>query len=113
MKNEKHNFNCESCPVKELLDKIWEPETKCVYYQEWFDGTDEEYETQHICGCCECTEMCDIPGHRNSGKYTSKKYCILDTLREYADKQHSEDNKASDEWPLPTYTGKYEDLFVY
>ena len=107
MKNEKHDFNCESCPVKELLDKIWKPKTKCVHCCGWDGGTDKEYETQHICGCYKWVERCDIPGYRNSSNYTSKNYCILDVIREYANKQYSKDNETSDEWPFPTC----EDLF--
>ena len=110
MKNEKCNFSCTNCPVKAILDKIWEPKTKRLYYREWFGGTDEEYETQHICGYYKWEEHCDIPGHRESGRYSSKKYCILDHIQDFANDQRYEDSEFVDEWPLPTYHGTYEDL---
>ncbi len=103
-------FSCESCPVKKLLDTIWEPKTKWLYYNKMFGGTDEEYETQHICGYYKWKERCDIPGHRDSSEYTRKKYCILDFIQDYANKHCCEDNETFEKWSLPVYNGKYEDL---
>lgn len=110
MKNEKHDFNCESCPVREILDKIWEPKTTWFDYREWFGGIDEEYATQHICGYHEWCDHCTIPGHRESNKYLSKKYCVLDHIRDFANDQLHKDAKADDEWPLPTYNDTYKKL---
>ena len=108
MENEK--CSCESCSVKKVLDKIWEPKTKCLYSKECFGGYEEEYETQHICGYYERHEHCAIPGHRDSYDYAYKKYCILTVIQDFANDKRCVDGKTTDEWQLPIYHGSYEDL---